>query len=249
MICLTFDSDYVAERDMNWFLKNFQFPGNGTFFLEKPFDVDWGSHEIGPHPFLEGAPSTWLEVTEKLRGSLSCPAAGWRSHSLVTSQVASAHLAKAGYLYTSATSSIFEIGIRPMRQPWGLWELPIYYMDNADFCFGNNWPKSLNHKVFDQSWIDASLNQRGLFIFDFHPLHLMLNTPSYEFYQNARDSIVNGGARPYELAYEGEGTRTFFESLVGAMDRLGVVSVTCQQAIRSFEQHGDASLVPGFRAT
>jgi hypothetical protein len=234
MICITFDTDYMLESDMKRFLETFPIPGKATFFLWKPFKaIEWGKHELEPHPYLSQT-REWADEVKTLVHNLKIEPRGMRSHSCVYSHTFGVYLKKQNYIYTTMTTPLFQDNLYPYRHSWGIWELPIFYMDNMDFCMVNNWPE-LNHIPFDTSIINKAIQGQSLYVFDFHPLHIILNTRTYEDYALVRDKIVKEGESPFNYSFEGRGTRTFFEELCQAMLNFDNLSFTCLDALRKFD--------------
>ncbi len=231
MLCLSFDTDHMDDSRMAEFLSRVTFPGQGTFFCTQVYEsLSDSRHELAPHPFLpEGG--DWQKELARMR-TLFPRARGWRSHSCVFSHLLAEWLGRNDYLYASTNDQYNDTGITPVRQPWGLWHMPIYYMDNMDFSTGRFWPES-DHEPFSEEVIEKALNQPGLYIFDFHPIHLMLNTPDFEFYAAARDRFKAGEAIE-NLRFEGTGTLTFFQKLTTAMQQAERRSQTLTEALETY---------------
>jgi len=222
----------MENRDVEKFLERFPIPGNATFFLHKAIPALYSTrHELCPHPFIDNLLS-WLPEMEAFSRNLPVAPRGVRPHSCVFSHMIAVQLQQSGYKYVSQGMNLFQTELFPTRHPWGIWEMPIYYMDNMDFCMTQNWP-GLEHTVFDDRVIDAALTGRGLFVFDFHPLHIALNTRTHADYSRVRESIVSGGVSPFDLTFPGHGTRDFFVKLCSAMKNHGQRSQTCWDALQA----------------
>ena len=230
MICLTFDTDWMTDRGLARFLDEFPLPGHGTFFLHDSFPSLAGNgHELCPHPFISDL-ANWRGTLDKLSATLPERPRGVRPHSCVFSHMVGVELHAMGYRYVSQAANLYQPGLAPLRHPWGIWELPIYYMDNMDFWMSKNWP-GLRHDPFNRDVIRIAIESEGLFVFDFHPLHVALNTRGHEDYQAVKDRIVKDGASPFDLTFPGRGTRTFFEELCSTMREKNIVSLTCSDAL------------------
>jgi len=84
-------------------------------------------------------------------------------------------------------------------------------------------------------WIlKKALNDDSLYIFDLHPLHIALNTRSYDDYKAVKDKIINERISPFNLNYEGRGVRSFFEELCAEINKKGQRSYTCTEALEYF---------------
>ncbi len=229
MIVLTFDTDHVREADLARFLSEFPLPGRGTFFLDRRYpNIDFGEHEVGLHPVLADR-DDWRATLSGLLAET--PHAGHviRPHSCTYSHMLGVMLAELGVRAISQTTPLFTRGLRPYRHPWGLWELPIYYMDSMDMTFPHNWP-AVSHAPFDTDVIKASTNDDALYVYDFHPVHIMLNTPSFAHYQAVKPRVL-AGESPTNLAAKGHGARWFYEELIKEMNRSRMTSTGCRAAI------------------
>jgi hypothetical protein len=162
----------------------------------------------------------------------------WRSHSLVFSQLIGVKLGKLGYRIVSTVDAFGRGDISPFLIPWGIWQMPIYYMDNNDFNrpdFGTLG----EYRVFDPRFIEMAVERDGVFVFDFHPIHLELNTPTYEYYVE-RSAAFKAGAPIEQLRWKGYGTRNFFDDLTRAMFRRGLISTPLPIALEQWRgRHGN----------
>jgi len=228
---LTFDTDWMTDVSLQRFLREFPIPGDGTFFLHDELpSMHSSAHELCPHPFLDDL-GRWREALALRAAGLPRPPRGVRAHSCVFSHMIGLGLNELGYRYVSQATNLYQRGLTPHRHPWGIWEVPIYYMDNMDFCMPKNWPEDC-HSPFSSQVIHHALEQDGLYVFDFHPLHIALNTRSLDDYAAVKDSILRNGASPFDLSFPGRGTRTFFLELCAAMRAAGVRSLSCWDALQ-----------------
>lgn len=230
MICLTFDTDWILDRDLGRFLQEFSIPGEATFFLHDAFpSLFTTAHELCPHPLIDDL-ARWPPSLAELAGRLPHPPKGVRPHSCVFSHMIGLGLHNMGYRYVSQATYLYQTGLAPMRHPWGIWEMPIFYMDNMDFWTAKNWP-DIGHVPFSERLIRMAVEQDGLFVFDFHPLHIALNTRGPEDYAAVKEKIVTNGASPFDLTVPGRGVRTFFLELCAAMRNSGRHSYRCWDAL------------------
>ena len=209
-------------------------PGSGTFFLHEIFEELFDAeHELAPHPLIDDLKHWDLDL-RRLQTGIPRPIAGVRPHSCVFSHMIGAGLKAKGYTYISQSQQLYDNQIRPLRHPWGIWELPLYYMDNMDFWMCENWP-TLGHKPFAESIIDAAVSSDNLFVFDFHPLHIALNSSDHKEYQAAKPFILGDPAiSPFTLANSKPGTRDFFERLCYAMKMSKLRSHTLSEALAHY---------------
>lgn len=230
MIVLTFDTDWMSEAALARFLREFPIPGTATFFCHQPFQcLAESGHELCPHPFITNL-ADWRDDLRKLTETVNPRARGTRTHSCVFSHMVGLGLYEMGFEYVSQANNLYQTGLRPFRHPWGVWELPIYYMDNMDFWTPVNWP-GLDHRPFAPSWIAAAIDSDALHVFDFHPLHIALNTTSPADYQNVKPRIIERQQSPFDCAVAGRGARVYFEELCSAMADAAAASSTCADAL------------------
>jgi hypothetical protein len=221
VICLTFDTDHVDEPTMARFLSAYSLPGQATFFCTRTYAaLAPSAHEIAPHPTLD-AGGDWRSELEASRRQFP-DAVSWRSHSCAFSHRIAEWLSCNGYQYVSVFDELGNAGLRPNRLPWGLWHLPIYYMDSLDLGRGRFQPAGAG-RVFDERLIEQAISAAGLYVFDFHPIHLLFNTPRLEFYMAARDRL-RAGAPLEVLRYPGWGAASYFAVLCDRMRQSGMVS-------------------------
>lgn len=213
---------------MSVFLEEIEIPGEATFFCTQRY-VSLGStaHETCPHVFLN--PGTDWAATLAESRKVFPEAKGWRSHSCVFSHILAEQLAASGYEYVSIHDQMGRCDLEPHRHAWGLWHFPIYYMDNLDFSSPRFWGETAE-APFAPSLISNAVNVDALFVFAFHPIHLMLNSPSPESYFARRDRF-EAGENAGDLRFEGYGTRTFYDELCDSLRTEGRTSTRLDCAL------------------
>jgi len=208
-------------------------PGKATIFAHADLpELLTTDHEICPHPHISDL-GKWDEDLIRLEAYLPHKPRGVRPHSCVFSHTVAVGLKKRGYAYVSQAQNLYSTDIAPFRHPWGIWELPIYYMDSMDFWMCNNWPEQ-NHRPFQQEIIEKAVCGSGLFVFDFHPLHLALNTRSTEDYVAVKERVVTQGQSPFVYTFPGLGVRDFFIQLCSRMHEQGIRSHTCSEVLKAY---------------
>lgn len=231
---MTFDTDWMIPDWMDKFLEEYDSLPKSTFFIHTTTGA-WRPqrHEFGPHPTISSL-SNPPEIPVNLK------AVGVRTHSCVSSHMLSLHWANAGFRYESNNTRFLESDIQPAKNPWGIWDLPIFYMDNIDLCFPQNWPGS-PHQPLQTNTIMAKLSPESLCVFDFHPLHIALNTLSYEDYQSKKTKIQNG-VDPWELASSGHGVRDVFETIIDNFQSNGFYFETAESVVANLETELSSSI-------
>ena len=237
MIGFSFDTDRMSEEAMVEFLDRTPIPGEATFFCTQRYQaLETTAHERCPHVFLEEG-SNWTETIERARAAFP-EAKGWRSHSCVFSHLLAERLAGLGYEYVSIHDELGRTDLRPHKHAWGLWHLPIYYMDNLDFSMARFWGESAP-EPFSEELIRAAVTGTGLFVFAFHPIHIALNSPSPEVYFERR-ALVEQGMSLNEARWGGYGTSDFYEALCDAMQAAGEASLRLDEIVAAQLEAVDA---------
>ena len=213
---------------MQEFLAEVRIPGSGTFFCTQRYSsLEGTGHEICPHPVLDPQ-ADWDLTLDRARSEF--PAArGVRPHSCVWSHRLGTEIGRRGFTYTSTHDRVGE-PTDPFREAWGIWQVPIFYMDNIDISFPLHWPDS-DHAPFDRGLLERAVQDgRETFVFDFHPIHLLLNPASVDDYLRQRGGF-RSGAKLAELRRDGYGVGSFFQELVELMDGRGLTSHPIIEAV------------------
>jgi hypothetical protein len=228
VICLSFDTDHVDDARLREFLELVQLPGRATFFCTQRFAcLEATGHELCAHPYLEPG-GDWDAVLATARSDFP-DATGWRSHSCVYSHMLGLRLAHEGYVYASTQAELGRPAPQPYREAWGLWQVPIYYMDNLDFSLPRFWDEP-GHVPFAGELIDRALANDGVYVFDFHPVHVLLNSPHAEWYLSRREALA-GGAPLTDVRYDGYGAGSFLDELCARLRAAGAESHALREAV------------------
>lgn len=159
--------------------------------------------EIGLHPnfndILRGTPQAGAMSAAQVVNNLASIVPGARSvrsHSLSWGDVISQAIRSVGVTTVSNSLIPEQSGIilKPYADWYGLVHAPYFYQDSACFYFSKNTP------------VKTLARREGLKVFDFHPIHVYLNSECQERYDLVREFY----RQPSELLkkrYEGEGTR------------------------------------------
>ena len=234
MIYITFDTDHMTDNRMDSFLSTFELIGSCTFFCTQRFDAlestKHARHEIGLHPFLEDSPD-WMMTIERLRAQwpISFEINGIRSHSCVFSQRFGVNLFEKGLSYVSHMTPPLGTVIPPFRYPWGIAEVPISYMDNMDLAYQHLIP---NYTALDKNFLHKALMSDLPFVFDFHPIHILLNTTSPQAYA---EWWKNGC--PSDYVCNGFGVRDYFISLTETLKKHSSQSQTVSKLVQSMKEY------------
>lgn len=211
-VCITLDVDWASDEVLSGALdvvRELDVPV--TLFCTHPtallHDLDRSRVEIAWHPnFLQ--PRDDAELVDEMAGWFpGCE--GVRAHALYFhSRLAPLYLGH-GLRYLAHDLRFLVPGLAPARHWSGLIDVPGFWEDDVhalyfdgDFC-----PERVD------------LSAPGLKVFDFHPIHLALNTDRMERYEAAREDMEAGRSLAAHVN-PGLGSRTFLRSAVGRMKQL-----------------------------
>jgi hypothetical protein len=203
----------MSQDALEIFLNKYKELPKSTFFVHRYTQgIPRSIHYFNPHPTY-----TDLELNndlDKLENMSNISKNGIRSHSCTNSHLLSLDWAKRGYTYQSVYTALGNTQLKPFIHPWNIWEMPIFYMDNMVIWAQKNL-KSFN---FDHNdFLQLALDSDSPYIFDFHPIHIALNTSSTTTYAMAKDLVLNSGANPWNLSGNNYGIRNFFEKVLAVV--------------------------------
>jgi len=185
-----FDSELVVTIDIEWspqeliehvldILKDYKI--TATLFATHKAELG-NMHEIALHPFYNSEKS-YQNTFNKLM-ELFPHAKGVRSHRLLTDETLLLMYKERRIRYTSNYMMTNMSGISPINTIHGIFEIPIYYID---------WSHLMGKKFYKKKFSLEVLNLQypGLKVFDFHPLHVFLNSEKMERYEKVKKFYNN----------------------------------------------------------
>lgn len=182
-IVISFDVDWAPEEVIHYTLSVLQeYNAPATFFATHASallqSVDPSLFEIGIHPNFNAllnnsSTKNYQEVINDLH-ALYPSAKGARSHSLTQSADILSGYIRSGIIYDANIFLPYQ-SITPYRHCNNLYRIPFNWEDDVHYLYG---------KRFDQ--LGLPLDTPGLKIFNFHPVHVFLNTDSESTYSNAK---------------------------------------------------------------
>jgi hypothetical protein len=135
-------------------------------------------------------------------------AATARTHGFVESYQALTALAGAGVRFDSQFPAAYAGHLQPVVHASGIIRLPVWFEDDI-------WMRQRPDSV-DIGPLLPGLHAPGLKIVNVHAVHLALNCPSVDYYEERRSSIYRSGSTIAGLAHAGKGVRDVVEALVDA---------------------------------
>ena len=218
-IYLTFDTDWAEEevlRDTIDLLDARNVAATVFATHASPLLAELSRHpriEVGIHPnfngLLDAGPRDQDAGTVLARLHEVFPkATSVRSHSLVQSSRLQFLFAGRGLRFevNQFIPSWSGVTCKPYREISGLIRVPYFWEDDVHVM--------AMEQGLAPSWnADAMLDRDGLKVFDFHPVHVFLNTERLDRYEQSRD-VHRDAARLVRHRCPAQGTRTFLNDLI-----------------------------------
>lgn len=215
-IFLTFDIDWCSDRVLSYTLdliekydiKSTFFITHETLFLERMRENP--NIELGIHPnfnpLLNGDFRYGKNINEVVEyyKNIVPEAVSVRSHSMTQNSPILDTFEKFDLLYDCNTFIPFSSGIK--IKPYKHWtdkliKIPYFWEDDV-------------HCVYNWEWnVQKFINYSGLKVFDFHPIHIFLNTEHFDRYEKSKEWHNCKETLPKHV-YDGYGTHSFLIDLI-----------------------------------
>jgi len=217
LIAITSDLDWAPDQVLDFMLDPIGKLGiKATIFCTHRIHIG-GGHEIGLHPnYTKNLERETL--VNLMRSVPRCK--GIRSHGLFIHSRLFQLYNELGIEYDSSYLIPMQI-VEPFNHPLGIVEIPMFFEDDAYFC---------DHSPsFNVS--DLCLGKPGLKVFNFHPIHVFINTDTPRRYAKAKNFYQNP-SHLIRYRKNGRGTRTLFLDLLEYIRKRGVETVTLGEVNR-----------------
>lgn len=218
-IYLTFDTDWADDEVLRDTISLLDARGvQATVFAthESPLLAGLSRHpriEVGLHPnfnaLLEpGARDQDAGAVLARLHDLFPMARSVRSHSLVQSSRLQFLFAARGMVFevNQFIPSWSGVTCRPYREISGMIRVPYFWEDDVHVM-------AMEQGLVPPWHADTMLDQQGLKVFDFHPVHVFLNTERMQRYEQSRE-VHRDPARLAQYRCPAQGTRTFLTDLI-----------------------------------
>lgn len=211
MIAFTIDIDWAPEEVIEDTLSLFeQYNAKCTLFSthnsyaviksnKKLFEV-----AIHPNfnPLLTNSEKTVSAVLSELL-DIHPDAKGVRSHSMMQSSIILQEFADKGLIYEANHFLPYHQNIKPFKLWTGMVRIPYNWEDDVHWTYGHTFESSR-----------MNLEDDGLIVFDFHPIHIFLNTENKYRYNAARNYYQDPEKLVKYRNTEIKGTRDLLISLL-----------------------------------
>ncbi len=146
--------------------------------LEKNNNCEMAIHPNFNNVFFNKKTSIDKELDDLL--GLYPDAIGVRSHGLFSSSLLLEKFSAKGLLYESNIFIPYKRGLEVFKLWNNIYRIPLNWEDDVHFLYGNS---------FDNPMID--ITTEDLYVLDFHPIHVFLNTCSKEHYLSFKDHYMD----------------------------------------------------------
>lgn len=175
-IMLSLDIDWAPDEVIEYSLSILESYGiTATLFMTHLIDIDTRDHEIAIHPNF-----TTLELDKHIADRMQDypDSQGVRSHSFFFTERLRPVYKNYGFMYQSNVMMYMQENIQPYFMAPGMVEVPLCWMDNFYIVMESD--------KADFVLPPGYLERPGLKLFNFHPVHVYLNTCSLEDYEKAK---------------------------------------------------------------
>jgi len=229
-----FNSELVVTIDIEWspqelidhvvdILNNYKI--KATLFATHKAEFG-NKHEIALHPYYKSEKS-YQKTFDKLK-ELFPNARGVRGHRLLTEETLLLMYKKRGIHYTSNYMMINVSRIFPIHTIHGILEIPIYYIDWSHLM-GIKFYKKFSAKVLN-------LQTPGLKVFDFHPLHIFLNSEKMQRYEKVKKVYHNPKELKKYINNTSYGIGTVFIELLEFIKNNKIKTYTMEEIYKNYSK-------------
>jgi hypothetical protein len=221
---LSFDLDWACDEVIDYTYQKVRKAGvKATIFITHPTPLieelaEDPMVQLGLHPnfnpfFSKGGQNSAKESFQylsDLKRSLLPSANIIRSHSLTVSSLLLSQFWKLGFEISSNYSMFGQTALYPFHHPCGMLEMPIFFGDDGYVCFRNS---NLLPSFSDEFLLEPEF--LGFRNFNFHPIHIALNTSALEQYEDSR-VYHHDLSKILASKISGQGVESFFEKFLSS---------------------------------
>ena len=185
---------------------------------------------VGLHPnFLKGSThgEDYMDIISNVV-NIWGDARGFRSHSFYDHNRISDEFVRRGFKYVSNLSLDLQPDIVPLRHVSGIIRFPLFFEDYGYLS---------RYETFNFSELVNSLNCNGMKIFDFHPIHICMNTPSIDYYEGFKDkwNVSNWES----FIYDGYGARSLLIDLLSFVRETEISAMYLDEVYEELFENGE----------
>lgn len=206
-ICVTIDVDWARDETMLPLFElmseaNIKATVFATHESELLKSLDAAQFEIGLHPNFNDRCTSVEDVVRPLKAAYP-EAKGGRSHSLHMSSHILRQYMDNGLVYESNAHLPLHEGLHPAIRCEDFVSIPMYWSDDTGFLLGLS---------FDLE--ELRLEEPGLKVLDFHPIHIFMNTSGVAHYEEYKRHYQEPEKLKDFVNRKSPGVGTLFNALV-----------------------------------
>lgn len=225
MLCITIDIEWSPDELVESVVQTLnEHKVKATFFATHPITIN--GHEISLHPNYSTA-NKYRKTITKLH-NLFPNSKGVRSHRLTTDEMLLPIYKELGLVYDSGYVMMNMKNIQPFYLEHDIVEMPIFYMDRLHFDEPRFYKKGFSINSMD-------LNSAGLKVFDFHPIHIFINTNKVDLYQKAK-RYYHESKLLEQFKNKNKGIGTYFSDLLQYIVSTGTKTYTLLEIYNKYIQ-------------
>jgi len=222
MIAFTLDTDWAPLELVRGAIDLIHEAGcKVTVFCTDRLEIE--ADEIAIHPNFTDLSDLAAPIGELKQ--IYPQARGLRSHALLFTERFRPLYDEFQLSYDANAMQYLAPGIQPTRIARRTVSLPLFFMDRFHMEMAAD---------REDRWCadDLPLKSPGLKIFDFHPIHLFLNTPNVAWYERAKP-FYHEPNRLRDYVADGPGARTLLVDLLHAVRSRGLPTLTLSEIERT----------------
>jgi hypothetical protein len=232
MIAFTSDIDWAPEEVIADTMNLLEYYGVKCTFFSTHHSLELAKSnkklfEIGIHPnfnpILSGKSDKRPEDIIDDLLDIHPEAQGVRSHSMLQSTNLLQLFADKKLLYEANHFMPYQTGIKPFKLWTGMVRIPYNWEDDVHWAYGYS---------FDQCGME--LSDDNLLVFDFHPIHIYLNTENKYRYNEAKKFYQEPKTLINYRNKEVRGTRDLFISLLTYCKQNNIITHKLSDVARDF---------------
>jgi hypothetical protein len=203
-ICITLDVDWANENILNYCINLLnKYNIKATFFATHDSDIlknlDTSKFEIGLHPNFNNSNCDFEKPIKDLKKNYP-EAIGGRSHGLFVSSGILQNYKKYGLKYESNNFLYLHSNLQTTKRFNGFQSIPFFWSDDKII-------------ELESEEKNTYLDIEGLKIYNFHPIHIFLNTPTEKYYIQNKHNYQNDNELQ-KNRFKGFGVGVYFENLL-----------------------------------
>lgn len=208
-VCITLDVDWANDNILQYcidLLKKYDVKATlfATHDSKLLKELNNEKFEIGLHPNFNNSNCDFEKPIKDLK-ELYPEAIGARSHGLFVSSIILANYKKYGLKYESNNFLYLHPNLQVTKRFDGFQSIPFFCSDDKII-------------ELEKEETNTYLGVKGLKVYNFHPIHIFLNTPTEKYYTENKHNYQNDKELE-KSRFDGFGVGTYFEKILKEINK------------------------------